>query len=201
VTITIGGMIPIRASATSPACLAFCLAAAILTLSTAMPSYAEGQIRLFKATDSRELYTKQPGAYEPLPVEPQPGVRRIYIEKAPFVTLSLDDILALVVDKQPVVPDLESALDYLRNRRAWEETRGEHVVTIYLTKRAARPTFELLNKSSGQLIAIRVGDQTLSVSRLVGGFSGQQWTLLLSERNEDRLKNILSPLASKVVWK
>lgn len=89
-----------------------------------MPSFAGGQIRLFRATDSRELYTKQPGAYEPLTVEPQPGLRGIYIEKTPFLTLSLDDILALVVDKQPVVPDLESALDYLRNTRAWEDIRG-----------------------------------------------------------------------------
>lgn len=187
-----------RHSSTSLARRPSYIAAALLALAAWTPSYSEGQIRLFRATDSPDVYAKQPGAYQPLSRELQPGARLIYIEKNPSAIVPLDDILAVVVDKQPVLPDLESALHYLQNRRAWEEIRGEHVVTIYLTKRAARSTSELLNKNIGQLIAIRVGDRTLALTRPVGGFSGQQWILALSEKNEDRIKEILAPLADKV---
>jgi hypothetical protein len=155
--------------------------------------------RVFRAIEDRRTYEAQPDNYERLPGPA--GGKDVYVEKKPALVIPAKEIRAVLVDRQPSIHDVEDAVAYLRNREESEKVRGQYVVTVYLTQRGAGSLNAFLNKHSGQLIIHRVGNQTLSMGRLVGPFSAPEMTLIMAERDPDKLKPVLAPIADKVIWK
>ena len=104
-----------------------CVLAATVGLAALLfsASPAVAQLTFSQATRDRDLYAKNPGFYDKEPGVPrQPNAPEIYVAKRPAVSLSLDEILAVVVDREPVLPNLETILGYLKDRQAWEPMRG-----------------------------------------------------------------------------
>jgi hypothetical protein len=163
---------------------------------------AVAQLTFSQATEDRDLYMKNPDLYEKAPRVPsQPTAPEIYIAKRPAVNLPLDAILAVVVDRQPVLPDLETVLTYLKDRQSWEAVRGEYYLSIYLSKRHSESVVDFLNQESGHLVAIRVNNHVLTINRIAGSFGGQKLGVYLTDTTPDRLKTVLAPIESQVVWK
>jgi hypothetical protein len=163
---------------------------------------AVAQFAFSQATEDRDLYMKSPDLYEKEPKVPsQPTVPEIYIAKRPAVNLPLDAILAVVVDRQPVLPDREAVLAYLKDRQSWETVRGRYYLSIYLSNPHSKLVADFLNQESGHLVAIRLNNHVLAINRIVGSFSGRELGLYLTDTTPDRLKMIFAPIESQVVWK
>jgi len=112
-----------------------CILAATVGLAVLLfpASPAVAQLTFSQATRDRDLYAKNPGFYYKEPGVPgQPNAPEIYVAKRPAVSLSLDEILAVVVDREPVLPNLETILGYLKDRQAWEPMRGHYALVANL---------------------------------------------------------------------
>jgi hypothetical protein len=106
--------------------------------------------RVFRAIEDRQAYEAQPSNYEQL--AGAAGGKDVYVEKKPALVIPGTEIRAVLVDRQPSIHDVEDALEYLRNREDMEKVRGQHVVTVYLTRRGANSLNAFLNKHSGHLV-------------------------------------------------
>ena len=145
------------------------------------------------------------GAYEKLVRDTTNGRLELYVEKTPTVRIPRSELLLVVVEKGPLIRNVEDAEAYLAMRRAQpgpQRPDPTYWVTFFANPKAAAKIRDFANQNTGRFVDLRIDDRRLGTNRLVGQFGGgQEYGVATGDENLTRLKTVLEPVGDIVIWK
>jgi hypothetical protein len=163
---------------------------------------ARAELRLFRVTDDKQAYAREPGRYERLPAVPG-RTEELYVDQKVSLTIKSDDILGVLVQKEPLLCGRKEVLLYLQQRKQglWAPGDEEYVATFYFAKRTASSFGRFMRQESGKRVLVNLRGQTIAVAAVVGAFGGDEFSVGLIETNLDRLKDAFSSIKDRTIFK
>lgn len=161
---------------------------------------------LFRATLDKESYTKNSQKYERIATSDDSRGEEIFVERTPALRLGLEEIQSVVIEKENVYTDTQTALKELFGLKAKEPGSQQgagfvYKATFHLAPAAAQRFNNYARQHNESLIDVRLENRRLGTPTLIGPFEGADFTMALAEKDTKRLKEIFSPLQRKVIWK
>jgi preprotein translocase subunit SecD len=176
-------------------------------------SNAYGQLAFFRATHDKELYAKDPSRYDRVTLPRDRLTDELYVERVPALTIQLQEIQSVVIEKKTIETDLHKAYE-----KAFEETFGleptkdgkeqkaessqyYYDVAISFRQGAAKVFRDFAGKNAGHLFDMRINGQRLVAATLLASFEGNVISTIVTDNDSEHLRTVLSPLKGKVTWK
>jgi len=139
-----------------------------------------------------------------------PSGTKIYIARAPSLVIAKDEIETVEVSQRPIYADSQSSIDHELRERFGKSVGREpssrpighhHVITFTLRAGASKQFNDFASRNVRGKFALRLDNRDVGYVFLLGPSDGNLFSVPVPDRDESSLRGLLSPLASKVVWK
>jgi preprotein translocase subunit SecD len=142
-------------------------------------SPAFSQLSLSLATQDRQLYSADTALYVPV----QRGGTTFFVEASPRLTIPAEEIQAVLVNSRRL------------------NGGPSYDVTFTLLPPGARRLAEFTAERVGQYVAVKFGDVSLGLPRIVAPITNGIIQGRFSGLAQDRAQDVFAKLGSKVTWK
>lgn len=167
-----------------------------------------GDLLFFKATKDRDIYAKSPRKYDRVALPPPWATDTVYVERIPALKIPLKEIRSVIIEKQPVLQNLDEVKRQILGAESKEKKVGGtkqrdfvYFATFVFEEQAARKLNDFAQEHNGELFDVRLGTRRVSVVTFVGPFDSNQVGLTLADKDRIRIQNIFSRIKDKVTWK
>jgi hypothetical protein len=174
--------------------------AAGLTYSSA--AYSSAGLDFFRVVEDKKMHDMQPQNFEPLVLTDKAGSYETYVERTPSFSINGTEIKSVTIEKAKVYQKDEK-YGFREKHHATKDFRSAvpYEATFSLSEKAGKRFAEFAEKHAKELVDARLGKHRLATAQFIGPFKSYQFTVLLEETSQDRLREIFSLLKNKIVWK